>query len=228
MVELNLFDSIPPSQDPNIIRRNRQTTRVYLVLLITAFFILILYTSIRQVTITVIVESPSVSKYTELSLQYPLTLKCPCSHIAIKYNKFISQIEPQYHQICSSVFISPEWIERMTYSFGYDRHPKPEHNFLKVARIQFQILKKLCILSKNMLNISMSIFNDTDFITLNVISRDAFNVQTEIIIEQFRIKASNEFMDVLKLIKVTNHGNQLATLYSSNWMFAKIYLNRYY
>jgi len=217
IVELNLFASIPPSKDPNIIRINRQTTRVYLVLLITAFFILILYTSLRQVTITAIVKSPSVSEYTELSLQYPLTLQCPCSHIAIKYNKFISQIEPQYHQICSSVFISPEWIDSMTYSSLYDGYPNPKTNFLKVARMQFQIVEKLCTLSKNMLNTSMSIFEDTDFITLDVISRDEFNVRTETIIEQFKIKAANEFMDVLKLIKVTNHGNQLATLYLSNW-----------
>jgi hypothetical protein len=63
----------------------------------------------------------------------------------------------------------------------------------------------------------MSIFEDTDFITLDVISRDEFNVRTETIIEQFKIKAANEFMDVLKLIKVTNHGNQLATLCLSNW-----------
>jgi hypothetical protein len=97
MVDLNLFASIPPSNDPNIIRRNRHTTRVYFILLITAFFILILYTSLRQVTNTVIVKSPSVLEYTELSLQYPLTLRCPCSRIAIKYNQFISQIEPQFH-----------------------------------------------------------------------------------------------------------------------------------
>ena len=219
MVELNLFTSIPPSTDPNIIRKNRHTTRVYLVLLITAFFILILYTSLRQVTITAIVKSPSMSKYTELSLKYPLTLQCPCSHIAIKYNKFISQIEPQYHQICSSVFISLEWLESMTYSEDYRFYPSSEHDFLKGVRMQFQIVEKLCTLSKNMLNTSMSIFEDTDFITLDVISRDEFNVRTETIIEQFKIKASNEFMDVLKLIKVTNHGNQLATVYTSNWKF---------
>jgi hypothetical protein len=146
MVELNLFASIPPSNDPNIIRRNRNTTRVYFILLITAFFILILYTSLRQVTITVIVKSPSVSEYTELSLQYPLTLRCPCSRIAIKYNQFISQIEPQYHQICSSVFISPEWIESMTDIQIYNRHANPEYNFLKVVRMQFQIMEKLYIL----------------------------------------------------------------------------------
>ncbi len=227
MVDLNLFASIPPSNDPNIIRRNRHTTRVYFILLITAFFILILYTSLRQVTNTVIVKSPSVLEYTELSLQYPLTLRCPCSRIAIKYNQFISQIEPQYHQICSSVFISPEWIESMTDIQIYNRHANPEYNFLKVVRMQFQIMEKLCTFSKNLLNTSMSIFKDTDFISLDAISPDEFNVRTETIIEQFKIKASNEFMDVLKLIKVTNHANQLATLRLSNWKFVAKYLKTY-
>jgi hypothetical protein len=115
----------------------------------------------------------------------------------------------------------------MTYIPTYNKHPNPEYNFLKVARMQFQIVERLCKLSKAILNTSMSIFKDTDLITLHVISRDEFNVRTETIIEQFKTKTSNEFMDVIKLIKVINHGNQLVTLYSTNWKFVTKYLNHY-
>jgi hypothetical protein len=174
------------------------------------------------------VKSPSVSNYTELSLQYPFTLQCPCSRTAIKYNKFISQIEPQYHQFCSSVFISPEWLESMKYpkpSVPNDEPIIDEKDFRQVINVQFQILEKLCTLSKSMLNTSLSIFGNTDFITANVISHAEFNVRIETIIEQFKITATNEFMDVLRLIQAINHGNQLATVFMSNWKFVRRYLN---
>lgn len=226
MIELNFFETISPSKDSNMIQRNRRTTRVYLILLITSLFILILYTSLRQETITSIVESPSVAKYTELSLQYPLTLQCTCKRIATRYNKFISQIEPQYHQICSSVFVSTEWFKSIVPTIG--SVPVSENEFRTVIGTQFQILAKLCRVSKNMLNTSLSIFGDTDFITADVISRDQFNVRIETIIKQFKKTTSNEFMDIVRLIQVVNHGNQLATLYSSNWRFIQKYSNSYH
>ena len=227
MIELNLFETIPPSNDPNIVRIKRRTTRSYLVLLFTALFILVLYASLKEETITSVEKSPSVSNYTELFLKYPLTLQCQCSHIVTKYKKLFSQIEPQFHQICSSVFISPEWFESMTYSKEYSKYTTNEFDFRKRIRMQFQIVAKLCILSKKMLNTSLSIFGDTDFITADVISRAEFNVRIETIIEQLRTAAANEFMNVLKLIEIVNHGNQLATLYSFNWKFVRKYLNHY-
>ena len=158
LVEFNLFPTIPPSQDPKILERGRRTTRVYLILLIIALIILTLYAIIRQKTNVVIVESPSVSKYQELYAQYPLTLKCPCSHTVIKYNKIISQIEPHYHQICSSVFITSEWLDSLAVEMSFGTMHLDVQDYRTLIRVQFQALAQLCSLTQTTINTSLLIF----------------------------------------------------------------------
>ena len=224
LVELNLFPTIPPSQDPKIIRRNRRLTRIYLILLFVSSLILILYGLLRQETSLVIVESPTVSKYRELFYQYPLTLKCPCSHTAIKYNKFISQNQPQYHEICSSVFVSSEWLNSVeTVTGSSTTWYSVDIDYRDFLRIQFQALSQLCTSSRNILNTSLTIFGQNDFITSNMVSYVEFDVRTKTILEQFITSVSKQFKETLKLIQLTNHGNQLATIFSSNWKFTSKY-----
>ncbi|CAF3872343.1 unnamed protein product [Adineta steineri] len=217
--ELNLFPTIPPSRDLKIIRRNRRSTRIYLILVITTLFILIIYTFIKQQTTTNIDKSPSLLKYKELYNQYSVKLECSCTNIAIKYKKFITEIKPEYHQICSSIFISPEWMEsmpdngreRMLFDFEFQIH----------ARIgfHFDALSKICELTRNTLNTALSKFEETDFITVHVIPQDEFNRKIKLIIEQFKTITSDQFIETFKLIQTINHANQLASLFLSNWRF---------
>ena len=218
MVEFNLFPTIPPSTDPKIMCRNRRTTRIYLILLITALLILIIYTSLRQKTVTMTVESPLLSTYKELFVQYPLTLQCPCNRITIKFKEFISQIEPQYHQICSSVFVSQKWFNSVS-DLSLIHYGEKTNDFRKAIRTQFQTLSTFCKVAQNTLNTSLPIFEETNFITAYVISRAEFDVRTKAVIEQFKRTTSNQFTETFKLTQTTNHANQLATLYQSNWLF---------
>lgn len=107
LIELNLFETIPPSQDKTIIRRNRRLTRIYLIWLIKLIFILIVYRYLTQETIREIELSPCILKYKELYNEYSPTLKCPCNNVSMKYEKFLIKIQPKYHSICSSDFILP-------------------------------------------------------------------------------------------------------------------------
>ncbi|CAF1136735.1 unnamed protein product [Adineta steineri] len=217
--ELNLFPTIPPSQDLKIIRRNRRSTRIYLILLITTLFILIIYTFIKQQTITDIDKSPSLLKYKELYNQYSVKLGCSCTNTAIKHKKIIAEIKPEYHQICSSIFISPKWIESMPnigseYVLYYSAD-----DFKARLRHHFDALLKFCELSQNTLNTAVSKFEETDFITVHVIPQDEFNRKIKLIIEQFKTTTSDQFIETFKLIQAINHANQLASLFSSNWRF---------
>ena len=114
MIELNLFKSIPPSQDENVLRQERYTTRIYLILLLLTVMILTLFTSIKPQTIRVIIKSPLLKDFIQLYDQYPLTLDCPCSQPAID-KQFISHIKPQYHEVCLSEFVSSNWINVQFY-----------------------------------------------------------------------------------------------------------------
>jgi hypothetical protein len=219
LLELDLFDSVLPSQDPKIIRRNRRTTRVYLILLFTSIFILVLYTSLRKDVVTVINESPSVSKYEELFGQYPLTLRCPCNSISVKYKQLFSHIEAQYHQICSHTFVSSTWLENWQSLLVTTDNTLYVEQFPIFIRSFLNSVAKFCNISKNIINLSLPIFEETNFFTVNVISRVQFEIETEALIEQFKRTTAHPVMEIWKLIQATNHANQLATIFSSNWRF---------
>ena len=220
IAELNLFMPKVSSQDPKIIRRNRCTTRAYLISVITALFIILIYTSLTKDTVTVNVHTPSLSKYTQLYAQYSTTLKCPCTHIAIKYEKFFLQIQPQHHQICSSVFVSSEWLESMQIQDVAAQYFAYENDFRVSIQTQFLTLSRFCALSKKTIDSSLSSFRQTDYVTASAISLTEFNVQMEIFIDQFKRTIIDQFLQALQIILATNSANQLATIFPSNWDFA--------
>ena len=94
--ELNLFES--GLNDVQAVRRERYSTRLYLIFLVVALVVLVIYIGFCINTIHVTVENPALITYEALLLQYPKTLKCPCTQIAVKYGSFF-QIKPVYHQV---------------------------------------------------------------------------------------------------------------------------------
>ncbi|UJR06785.1 hypothetical protein I4U23_011072 [Adineta vaga] len=224
LIELNLFPTIPSSQDPIILERNRHTTRIYLILLTTGLIILTLYGLLRQDTNIIIIKSPSISKYHELYSRYPLTLKCPCSNTAIKYKTILTQIQPRYHEICSSIFVSSQWQESIdTGVYQFQSDFSNHIDYRKLIRIQFQVLAQLCTLSQTTINASLTRFGQNNFITSVLISSAEFHFRIETILEQYKISISQQFMETIKLIPLTNYGNQLATGFLSNWIFTAIH-----
>ncbi|UJR19445.1 hypothetical protein I4U23_022575 [Adineta vaga] len=216
IIELNLFPIIPPSQDIKILRRHQRLTRIYLTLLFISFLILAVYAIIAHETKTVTIESPSISKYLQLSKQYPLTLQCSCSNITVKYNQFITKIEPQYHPICSSDFVLS--VKNGT---GWDTIfvNDDDADFRFWIKSQLEIVLKMCSISENILNSSLSLWLQRNFITPRVISLVEFNIQIKGLIEEFKRTTVNELLLLFKLLQVTNFANQLATIRSSNWKF---------
>ncbi|CAF3899998.1 unnamed protein product [Adineta steineri] len=220
LIAMNLFCPIPPSTDPNIIQRNRRTTRIYLILLLTTFFILIFYISTKKETVTITIQNPSVSHYKQLFTLYSHTLQCPCTRIAIKHKKFITELVPQYHQVCSSVYISSQWLDEVYYSST--RTDIADKLLVSMGKY-FDIVSELCKLSENMLDVSLSSFTETDFVTMEVLSVVEFNIRTETMIRQFKRTISHQFTETFKLIQTINIGNQLATVYKTNWQFVLKY-----
>ncbi|CAF1361149.1 unnamed protein product [Adineta steineri] len=216
LIEINLFSPIPPSNHSKIIQRNRRTTRIYLIFLLTTFLILIFYITLKKETITIDVNNPTILQYKQLFNQYSHRLQCPCTHITIKRKMFITQFEPHYHEICSSIYTSSQFIEKIYHPFGTNGLM----NDLRVSVVRnFGIISLLCELSKNMLNISLLSFDEIDFVTSNVIPYDVFDIRIKTILDEFKRKISREFIEIFQLIQILNHGNQLATIEKSNWKF---------
>ncbi|CAF3909696.1 unnamed protein product, partial [Adineta steineri] len=228
IVEFNIFPIIPSSQTLNNLRRNLRLTRIYFTLLLISLIILVVYTSLTKETIPVTIESPSKAKYLELYNQYPLTFQCSYSNLAVKYNKFIIQLEPQRHPICSSEFFSSDrydtvWTQEDKVDDAHSNKKKnpilDENDFRVWIQSQFELVSKMCSLSENLLNSSLSVWLQRHFITAHVITPDEFHVQINGLIEEFKRTISNELVLLFKLMQVTNLANQLATTQSSNWEF---------
>ncbi|CAF1065648.1 unnamed protein product [Adineta steineri] len=77
----------------------------------------------------------------------------------------------------------------------------------------------MCSLSENLLNSSLSVWLQRDFVTARVITLDEFHAQINGSLEEFKRTISNELVLLFKLMQVTNLANQLATTQSSNWEF---------
>lgn len=76
----------------------RWATRLYIVLFIITMAILFLYAVVQTQTITKTFDKPSLYRYNNLIRNYGNKLKCSCSLIASKYDRFI-QIEPIFHEV---------------------------------------------------------------------------------------------------------------------------------
>lgn len=100
ILNLNLFQKVETMRDTdsNNIHKQKQSTRVYLVTLTTSFMVLILFTMLTKKDFEITVKSPSLLTYNDLEKNFLTTLSCPCQHVAIKYDSFLS-IRPIYHQV---------------------------------------------------------------------------------------------------------------------------------
>lgn len=206
MIELNLFKSIPPSQDQNIIRQQHYSTRVYFILLIISLSILILFTSFTIQTITITSNMPTSSEFIDLYGKYPMTLNCPCNQTTIQYKQLIFYIKPQYHEICSSEYVSPNWINLKFVQSQSTRI------FIDDIRSQlqthFQLLSTLCQAAKQIIEDDLEVFYQKTFISQQVLPRESFQIQIDLIVEQFKRTIPHLFQNTLELMKANQDLNQ--------------------
>jgi len=147
--------------------------RLHFILVVTILYVLYLYSVFSPHTTTVEIKKPSLSMYKDLVVQSYDSLECLCAHISIKYESFLN-IEPRFHEVCSSDFVSDQWI---TYLYGnippvYQFSPT---DFLYSASGQFQLLASFCQLSQETVNNSLSQLGVSDFINTELLSSTLFD-----------------------------------------------------
>ncbi|CAF3667000.1 unnamed protein product [Adineta steineri] len=206
VIELNLFKSIPPSQDEVILRKERHQTRLYLILLVIGIVTLTIFTSARDQSIIVTVESPSLTNFIDLYEQYPTTLTCPCSQITLQYNEFISDIKAQYYEICLSEFITSRWI-----NLQFIQNPARvffTNDIRYQSQIHFQLLSTLCSIANQTIEDNLESFYQTTFVTNQVLSLSSFQTQVNLIVEQFKTNLPESYQRTLQLIQMNSEINQ--------------------
>nr|AEN94405.1 hypothetical protein [Adineta vaga] len=221
----NLFPSIPPATDQHELQNQRISTKLFIILLAAALVVLLLYTSLIDNTQTVNIKSPTLQQYSNLHSTYPQTLTCTCSQISINYVKFI-HIDYAFHQICTSVFISQEWIQylfNVKESSGWN-----SDDFREMSPFLFQALFTFCELVNQTIRNRLLQFYSSEFVTASVIPSETVQIQAESFINQFISTMTNDFLLSLLIVRQMTQGNALYSAQDTNIYFYRYYLSDYY
>lgn len=201
------------------IRRDERhlTRQLHFVLMTTTLIIVYIVSAFAPRSIIVKIQKPSLSTYQDLAIRFPDYLQCPCSHISIKYELFIS-IVPRFHQVCSSDFVSDQWIAYL-YGEGDLTERFAPTDFQYSASSQFQLLASLCRLSQEAVNYTLAQLATSDFINGYVLSATAHNERIRMTISELEATVPNLYVSTLSLVRVTTGANMLLTASATNWIF---------
>ncbi|CAF4102018.1 unnamed protein product [Adineta steineri] len=205
-LNLNLFPSVPPTIDEHQLRNQRISTRLFIFLLTILLSILLLYTSLINITQTVNVKAPSVIKYEQLYNSYSQTLTCDCTEISINYQKFIG-IQYTLHQVCYSDFVTQNWTNYLATSSG--NNILGYTDFRLTSTFTFQALTTLCALVDQTISNSLIQFYSSQYVSAFVTPSNVFQLQTDAFISQFKSATRNEFLLSLAMIRNTTQSNAL-------------------
>ncbi|CAF1209106.1 unnamed protein product, partial [Didymodactylos carnosus] len=205
IVEFNLFESTLSSDED--IRYERRTTRLYIILLTVTLYVLTVYNAVLQRTKTTLFDAPSLLEYLELRDKYSQNFECHCSHLFVKYDKFI-QLQPIYHQLCSSVFITQEWIDHLS-----------NNNDILYYTSQFQALALLCKLANHTISEALEQFYSTYVIRSTLYPPPLLKLKTSSFVDKFQTRIANSFLQTFHLIQDSIVANQFISAYGTNFRF---------
>ncbi|UJR24406.1 hypothetical protein I4U23_005783 [Adineta vaga] len=138
-------------------RLGKWATRLYIVLFTVGLANLALYTTIHPRLLTKNFDKPSLNLYNRLVHVYKDQLECPCSRIAPTYNKYVD-IQPIFHEICSSPFASDEWRQNVTINLIPDLSLYDLYDYRRFLSAHLQFLSGLCKLSTELIQNSVNQF----------------------------------------------------------------------
>lgn len=193
-------------------------TRLYLLLLLISFIILTLYTITQQHMFTKEFHKPSFETYNELIRKYDNQLKCSCSSVSSKYQQFI-EIEPIFHEICSSKFTSDEMINNLRVSLSSDLLIYDKRDYRRWILSHIQYLRGLCQISMESMNISIQQFLSTASTSKDLLFKYDFDEQIDALIEQTKENAPENLNAIFFLIRNINFGNAIVSTYGTNFKY---------
>ncbi|CAF0768516.1 unnamed protein product [Adineta steineri] len=210
-IKLNLFHS--QSTDLTTVHREILSTRLYLVVLLISVFTLTLYTSINGLIKEKIVHSPSLAVYKKLQKQYPDTLQCPCTKLAIPYRTFVN-VAPSFHQVCSSDFISQSWIDFTFKTNTTFIWPMDVRTSLSAM---CQLLAAVCSSSTKIIFDTLNDFSNLPLINSMILPEDILLIKTSTALDLTIQMISNSPMKLLSTFEKISIANGLVTGLSTNY-----------
>ncbi|CAF1082903.1 unnamed protein product [Didymodactylos carnosus] len=202
----NLFRSHLPTTDEHDLRNELISTRLFIIVLFISLITIVLYTSVPNRTIIVTRKSPTFEQYEHLYQKYQKSLLCSCATIAVPYGTFFTEIFQQQHQLCSSQFVTNEWVAYLNNESAAEIYYR---DFRRTSGYSFQMLSRLCQLTNQTLKDEFLAFNSTAYITPSLVSVQIFESETQLSIKQFQLTTTNAFLTSLDIVRSTTRGNGL-------------------
>lgn len=212
IAELNLFVDEDTRSDPFHLCTAIISTRIYIGLLTISVITLIIFASLGTQSEVRIKRNPTEAYYTDLINKNMTSLLCSRSRITIPYDNFTSTTV-DYHPVCSSVFASDDWINRLLRS---DIGKIYQGDFRTLASSCFQLLATFCSHAKRSIQDALKDFHSETLLTLDVLSLDSLDAQTKdkSLLPQSSI--INSVHQLLQLVGNTTQGNELQVVLSTS------------
>jgi len=190
-------------------------TCIYVIMLAGIMGVIILYYSLTKHVVTrtvgTIQQPIDLATYYDLLQNHGNTLSCPCTQLAISYIKIMS-INPVFHELCSSFFVSEQWIN-LTIVFQ-EALEKLGYHFTSAA---FPLLASFCQLARVTVNDSISGFYASNMVSGYIIQPLVFETQSQSYIDFFKESTISSFNRALDLVRTMLNGDQVMLAYGSNF-----------
>ena len=168
----------------------RRMTRIYIVSMLVMSIILLFYTSIQETTNLYTVYDMTESKIEKLFAAHPDTIQCPCYSYSMFYDKFIT-VKLSFHQICSSKFISNDFIQQF---WRLNTTKSDPTDFLRIIGSYFSSIASMCSIFRNYAGSLLSGFHKSLFTTANLFSRSDFESEANKLLATFVNRISDVSM----------------------------------
>ncbi|CAF4168289.1 unnamed protein product [Adineta steineri] len=198
--------------------QQQMITRLQIFFLTISLYCIFLYSTYTTQLITVEINKPTYSTYESLSLNYSQSLQCFCSDISIPYKSFLT-IKPRFHDLCSSQFVSQDWINYL-YGQGNLVYRYSFTDFRASAVGQFQLLTSLCEISQETINTSLVQLLTSDYNDRQLLSEQRLDQLIQTQINQFQLVTPNSLLNNFNLIRETLGANMIISVWSVNWLIA--------
>ncbi|CAF4595068.1 unnamed protein product [Rotaria sp. Silwood2] len=197
--------------------KQRLINRFHLIFLLLILFLIFTFSAFKSKKVTVQVIKPSLLNYKDLLEDHSYSLQCFCSQISIPYETFL-YIEPRFHDLCSSQFISDEWIH-YTYGEGNLSRRFSFDDYRYSAPGQYLSLSSLCKLSQERVNRTRSQFLASYFMNSQLLPENLLIEQTEIILNRLQLTSSKSFINLFNLIREIIGSNMIMSEWITNWKY---------
>ncbi|CAF1073526.1 unnamed protein product [Adineta steineri] len=198
-------DDDEPRDREKIIQHQRYATRLYVILFIVAFYVLIMATVMNPQTRLITVSDITPTLFDHLRSDYSQDLSCPCSTISVPYKAFVSNIV-SFDPVCTSIFTSQQWIEAL---YLTNASVYIAFDFRATANSQFELLAALCSFSNDTISQSIANIDNSQLISIQLLSEDQVQSQVNSTIKVIQNNLQSQLTSILQFLQMTTQSNGL-------------------